>query len=511
MPCDRIVRVLGWIGLVALLIFPACSWNGISREGSKKTDSVTVAVSGGTSYVTYLDPTLQGLRYSPHTHIYDPIARYNPETRAWEPMLALSWERIDRTTIRFHLRPDVTFHNGSSFTAHDVKYSLDRIKDPEVASPDSGFYHAVSGAEVIDDYTVDVTGKAYGILPAMNVFLPVDQETFETVGPEAYNLNPVGTGPFKFREWELDDHITLEANPDYWGAVPKIKKLIFRFVSDRATRVLMVRSGEVDIIDEVPPDMIDDLDDAPNVDIRTVPSHRTNFVTVNAFRKPFDDVRVRKALAYAINWQDIVDKLYAGLGYQQAALTPKIIEYYDPNLQPYPYDPAEARRLLAEAGFPNGFTVDDPFKTSVGWLPIDNIASEVIVANLEAVGIRMGLWMAEEASYDDKWLNKDVTLGFYSCGNQMFAADFCYSAHFHPNFRGFYYNDPELTELLDGFSATGDPEKQEIIMRGIQEFVHENVPYIPGFVGHFIYAVNSDLKWKPSSDERVYLHNAEWR
>ena len=108
-------------------------------------------------------------------------------------------------------------------------------------------------------------------------------------------------------------------------------------------------------------------------------------------------------------------------------------------------------------------------------------------------------------------MNKDVTLGFYSCGNQMFAADFCYSAHFHPNFRGFYYNNPELTELLDSFSATGEPQKQKEIMWNIQEFVHENVPYVTGFVGHFIYAVNSDLKWEPSSDERVYLHNAEWR
>ena len=114
MPYDRIVRVLGSIALAVLSTFSACGWNGISRDAGTKKDSVTVAVSGGTSYVTHLDPTLQGLRYSPHTHIYDPIARYNPETRAWEPMLALSWERIDRATMRFHLRPNVTFHPAFS-------------------------------------------------------------------------------------------------------------------------------------------------------------------------------------------------------------------------------------------------------------------------------------------------------------------------------------------------------------------------------------------------------------
>ena len=155
--------------------------------------------------------------------------------------------------------------------------------------------------------------------------------------------------------------------------------------------------------------------------------------------------------------------------------------------------------------------MDDPFKTPVGWMPIDNIASEVIVANLEAVGIRMGLWMAEEASYNDKWLNKDVTLGFFSCGNQMFAADFCYNAHFHPNFRGFYFNHPQLTNMLDDFSDTVDPDQQRAAMKEIQRFVHENVGYIPGFVGDFIYGVNANLEWEPSSDERVYLHNAEWR
>ncbi len=511
----QVIRAVGWICLGVLLTLTACRKDGdpstVSREGGRRANSVTVAASGGASFVVYLDPTLQGLRFSPHTHIYDPIVRFNPETQQWEPMLAASWEAIDGNTMRFHLRSDVKFHNGSALTAHDVKFTLDRIKDTEIASPVGGFYHAVYGADVIDDYTVDVSGKAYGILPAMNVFMPVDKETFEKVGAEAYNLNPVGTGPYHFVEWELDDHITLRVNSDYWGDVPKISQVIFRFVSDRATKVLMLQSGEADIIDEVPPDMIAGLEKNPNVTIRTVPSHRTNFVTINTFREPFDDVRVRKAMAHAINWQEIIDKLYAGLGYRQAALTPKIIEHYDPNLEPYEYDPEKARQLLTEAGYPNGFTVDDPFKTSVGWLPIDNIASEVVVANLSAVGIKMGLWMAEETSYNDKWLNKDVTLGFMSCGNQMFAADFCYNAHFHPNFRGFYFNHPQLTRMLDDFSATVDPEKQKDAMNEIQKFVHDNVGYIPGFVGHFIYGVNANLKWEPSSDERVYLHQAEWR
>ena len=121
--------------------------------------------------------------------------------------------------------------------------------------------------------------------------------------------------------------------------MPGLLNLCAGFVSDRATKVLMLQSGEADIIDEVPPDMIDGLEKNPNVTIRTVPSHRTNFITINTFRKPFDDVRVRKAMAHAINWQEIIDKLYAGLGYRQGALTPKIIEHYNPNLQPYDYDP----------------------------------------------------------------------------------------------------------------------------------------------------------------------------
>ena len=512
---QQAIRAIGGICLGALLMLTACGKGsdpgaGPQEAGGRK-NSVTVAASGGASYVLYMDPTLQGLRFSPHTHVYDPIVRYNPGTQQWEPMLALSWERIDRNRMRFHLRREVEFHNGSPLTAHDVAFTLGRIKDPELASPVNGFYHAVSRAEVIDDHTFDVIGKAYGILPAMNVFMPVDQETFEAVGAEAYNLNPIGTGPYHFVEWELDDFITLRVNTDYWGETPKIEHVTFRFVSDRATKMLMLQSGEADIIDEVSPDMIDDLEKHPQIDVRSVPSHRTNFITINTFREPFDDVRVRQAMAHAIHWQEIIDKLYGGLGYRQAALSPKIIEHYDPDLEPYDYDPEKARQLLAEAGFPNGFTVDDPFKTPVGWMPIDNIASEVIVANLEAVGIRMGLWMAEEASYNDKWLNKDVTLGFFSCGNQMFAADFCYNAHFHPNFRGFYFNHPQLTNMLDDFSDTVDPDQQRAAMKEIQRFVHENVGYIPGFVGDFIYGVNANLEWEPSSDERVYLHNAEWR
>ena len=200
---QQAIRAIGGICLGALLMLTACGTGSDpgagSREAGGRKNSVTVAASGGASYVLYMDPTLQGLRFSPHTHVYDPIVRYNPGTQQWEPMLALSWERIDRNRMRFHLRRGVEFHNGSPLTAHDVAFTLGRIKDPELASPVNGFYHAVSRTEVIDDHTFDVIGKAYGILPAMNVFMPVDQETFEAVGAEAYNLNPDRHRPLPLR------------------------------------------------------------------------------------------------------------------------------------------------------------------------------------------------------------------------------------------------------------------------------------------------------------------------
>ena len=122
----------------------------------------------------------------------------------------------------------------------------------------------------------------------------------------------------------------------------------------------------------------------------------------------------------------------------------------------------------------------------------------------------MDLWSAEQASYWDKWLNKDITLGWLSCGNQTFAADFCYNAHFHPNFRGFYYNHPKLTKLLDQFAGTANKSEQKSLMSKIQNYVHDEVPYILGFVGDFMYGVSPSLNWDPSGDERIYLHHASW-
>ena len=278
------------------------------------------------------------------------------------------------------------------------------------------------------------------------------------LGADAYALNPVGTGPFKFVEWEVDDFMILEANPDYWGGAPKIKQVTFRWVAEAATKVAMLYAGEADIIDLVPPHLVEQIDSQPNFDSRTVGSMRAVFVTVNTFQEPFDDLRIRQAMAHAINWEAIIDQLYAGEAYKIAAVHPKDVEYFCEDIEPYSYDPDRAKELMTEAGHPDGF--DLTFDTPAGWFYLDKETSQIITNNLQEVGINAEFWSAERGTFWDKWVNRGSELSYMACGNVQGGADFCYRLHFHSARRGIYFNSPEIENLLDTFAQTTDPETQ---------------------------------------------------
>ena len=476
---------------------------------SEVKDSVTVAMSGGFAKLTSLDTTIEGPRHTIQNNVYDSLVRYNGETDEFEPMLAESWERIDDKTIRFHLKPNVKFHNGSPLTAEDVKFYIDRVKDPDVGSPAAFWYTPIDEARVVDELTVDLIGEPAAILNTANILQPIDKETFEQIGADEYAAKGNGTGPFKVVQWEPDDFIILEANQDYWGGAPKIKTLTFRFISEASTKVAMLYAGEADIIDLVPTHLIDLIDGQPEFDIRVTGSQRATFITVNTFQKPFDDVRVRQAMAYAINVKEIVDTLYESRGELLASTHPNTLEYFNDTLNPYPYDPDKARDLLAQAGYPDGFETN--FDSPAGWFFQDKETSQILVDQLAQVGIKAKFFSAELSTFFDKWVNKGSALAYMACGNIRGDVGFCFRLHFHSAARGIYYNSPEIEEIIDDLYAASDLAKRKDLAYELQKFVHDNVPYIPLYVADQIFAVASDLVWTPDVDERFYLHKAEWK
>ena len=472
-------------------------------------DSVTVVMSGGLSPLENLDTTISGLRFTVVANVYDPLVRYSAQDRVFEPKLATSWEQIDDKTIRFSLRPNVKFQSGAAFAADDVKFHIDRIKDPDVGSPANFWYAPVEEVKIVDNLTVDFVGESYGMLNVANILTPVDKETFDQIGADAYSQQGIGTGPFKVVQWEIDDFIDLEANPDYWDGAPQIKTLKFHWISEAATKVAMLLTDEADHIDLVPPHLAAQIDKQPQLDVREAGSQRAIFITLNTFEKPFDDVRVRQAMAYAINLEEIVDTLYAGKAVPLATTGANTIDYFNDGIKPYPYDPDKAKELLAAAGYPDGFetSLDSPS----GWFFLDKETGQVVVEQLGKVGINAEFWSAEIGTFWDKWVNKGSALAYMACGNVRGDMPFCYRLHYHSQARGIYYNSPEIEELIDGVYATSDPAEQKRLSFELQQFVHDNVPYIPLYQANQIFGVNSDLNWEPDGDERYYFHKASWK
>jgi peptide/nickel transport system substrate-binding protein len=328
-----------------------------------------------------------------------------------QPMLAESWSLPNPNTIEFKLRHGVVFHNGEPFDARSVKFSIARLLDPATASPNAGGWpKTLQGVTIVDDYTVDLVfsepdATIFDALAVSGAMLP--PRYYSEHPPDYLATHPVGTGPYTFVEWVKDDHTTLTANTGYWGTgtykgSPNVQTVVFRPVPAAGTRVADLLNGTADIISDVSPDDLDTLRGraADGFSVVTGSTSRLQFVMFMPKQPtdPLADRRVRQALNYAVDVDAIVQNLFKGLGTRQASPILVGALGYDPSVAPYPYDPARARQLLAEAGYPNGFSATMDVASS------DNPAEALAVAGqLQQVGVTVQPRMQELAQFNANW------------------------------------------------------------------------------------------------------------
>jgi peptide/nickel transport system substrate-binding protein len=323
------------------------------------------------------------------------------------PGLALSWTTVGTSTLEFALRDDVTFHNGEPFTAESVKFSVERMLAEEEA-PNQGKFTAIDSVEVIDDYTVQLhlnrpDGTIFDSLTSRLAMLP--PKYFEEVGAEGFAESPVGTGPFSFVEWMPDDHVTLAANENYWDGSykgkPQVDTVIFRPIPEAATRMAELQSGGVDIIQDVLPDQMDDLEASGLV---VVPDEAFQlqyvFLIADDESLPTYDVRVRQALNHAVDVDAIIENLLAGLGSHIASPIGPGYLGYNPDVKPYEYDPEKAKAMLAEAGYADGFetTLDS---TTAGHTDV----IDAVAGYLSEVGVDVTIQDYELGQFNQNWMD----------------------------------------------------------------------------------------------------------
>jgi peptide/nickel transport system substrate-binding protein len=327
----------------------------------------TIIIGMGTDRIVTLDPAAYRDRHTETIirNIFDGLV-----TRTWDgnvvPEIAESWERVSDTEWVFRLRKGIKFHDGSTLTADDVVFSINRVvleggMGDGMTSPRKGLLGTVQRAEKIDDSTVRVVlSEPFPVLLQAMVHVQIVPMAYvQSVGDDGFARQPVGCGPFRFVEGRLDDRVVMERFDDYWGGAPdippvgpaKVRRVIFRMMPDPTVRVAALMSGEVHIIQSVPPHMVAALEADSRIQVKTVEGTTAYNLEMNVAKPPFDDIRVRQAINYAIDWDAIIATIYENNASRLASPFLPSGFGYDPTVRPWPYDPAKARALLEEAGF----------------------------------------------------------------------------------------------------------------------------------------------------------------
>lgn len=506
--------------LLAVLILTGCGTNDVSNDSNAGNGSpaavkdVLVVAQGADAYT--MDPA-KHTTFPTATvlfHIYDPLVTLDEKGNI-RPCLAESWTTIDDNTWQFKLRQGVYFSNGEEFDAEAVKFTIDRVLDPKTNAPNRSRLAAIERVEIVDKYTVNIiTSEPYPTLLhslTENSFnsLIVPPKYMQENDEDILATKPVGTGPYELVEWVKDDHITLKAKTDYWGGTPAIKEIIFKPIPEVSTRVSELKSGGIDVAPAIDPELIPTLEEAEGTKVAVVPSDRLFFVVLNTLEGgPLADKRVRQALNYAVDVDAIIQSIMSGYGERLAVTLPKDAFGYDPSLTPYPYDPEKAKELLAEAGYPDGFTV--PFISRQGRYLKDKEIVEAVAGYLEQVGVKTEIQFVEPgvwAQISEKHERKGLSFpGWSGLDAELVWYPLLYSGQYQS-----YYSNPELDKLLDEGRSTVDEAKRKEAYSKAGRLIKEEAVHIPLFQVPHIHGLHSKLDWQPRMDEIMDFRKASFR
>jgi peptide/nickel transport system substrate-binding protein len=417
-------------------------------------------------------------------NMWDSLVFLNREGEI-EPALAESWEISEGgTEYTFHLREDVTFHNGEPFNADAVIFSYNRhAVDNEYTY--SYHWQRANSVEKIDDYTVKVSTEepdALFLRFVADYWTMIPPQYYQEVGEEGFVEHPIGTGPFMFEEWVKGDHITMKANPNYWReGQPKVETLIFRPIPESATRVAAIQTGEVDVVQRLSAEEAQSLLGAPNVKIIRYPAARIYYIAFNNLTtgvdQPTEDPRVRQAMNYAVDVDAIIDALFEGFAQPASGFVASSEMGYGA-VEPFGYDPDKARELLAEAGYPDGFEMD--MACPAGAYTFFEQVCEAVQGYLGDVGIETNLEIMESGHYWELEANKELPPLFGDSWSSAIGEAYQRMIGALDGWDASYssWSDPEIDRLLDEIARTVDFDEREALYGELQVYMQENPPFI---------------------------------
>lgn len=424
-----------------------------------------------------------------------------------EPALAMEWRRLDPRTMQFSLRPGVVFHDGSAFDASSVRYSFRRYLDPKTGFPGRGFVDSIDRVDIVDPLTVNIVTKYPDglLLNRLSFFLPiVPKGSFDGDEGARFSQRPVGTGPFRFERWNKGESIVFSANTSYWApGRPRVKTLEFRFIreDEQLSRLL---NGEIDLVTSLPGTQTMEVRRNPDFLLMKKPIYYTIGISPRTSSGPLADKRVRQAMNYALNKTDLIRYDLRGNGLALAALSIPGSFGHDPNLKPYPYDPARAKRLLEEAGFGDGITLKTIMEMNV------ERTGKVIAAQLEKAGIKLDITWAPDALTMEYIRKKQFDLVVGSAPNPILHPFFTQAIVLYSKSPYSLVRDRKYDAMLENMAQTLDPDEQAKLCRELERYVHEEALSLFTYQRIQTAAMRRGLHFQPYMSGMPYFHSVSW-
>jgi peptide/nickel transport system substrate-binding protein len=490
-------RLATAVALVATLATPAAAQRGVTITIAPPADAVTMDPGRSTQVLT--------VNY--YVNLYDTLTRWDTSLKL-QPGLATAWKSVGETVWDVTLRPNVKFHDGTPFTAEDVKAVYERNMAPGKTVVTAGFA-TIDKIEALTPTSLRITTKKPD--PLMPVRMAqmggyIYPKRFASDdGAKELARKPVGTGAYRFVEWIKDDRLVMEANGDWWGwggKPPAVDRLIWKPIPDDFARLSALQRGEVDVITNVPPDQM------KIVKTLAVTSSRFAVLSMNTTQAPLSDKRVRQALHYALDMPSIVKNLYAGQGKPFSGGVADTDFGFNPALKPYAYDPAKAKALLAEAGYAGQeLTMHAGFGTMVN----DKQLLETIADMWSQVGVKAKVEMMEMARRQKMNNDRSTPPNGMLLGNPqstLLDIDGCLWRIFHPNgFNGKYWVGSQpghrFHDIMEQGRYSLDQKKRKDLYVEATRIIHEEKPWIELFQEVVIYGVSKRVSFKPRADFRL--------
>jgi peptide/nickel transport system substrate-binding protein len=429
--------------------------------------------------------------------------------------LALSYERQAPDVWLFKLRPDVKFHNGESFTADAVKFTLERYLDPEEMAPNITFIAGnIKEMKVIDPLTIEITTKTpvFAFPADMTDLLVQPPKYFEEVGGrEGFAENPIGTGAYKFQRWVRGERIEYTRNDEWWDGTPYFENLVIRPIPDANTRVSALLANEIDFINAVPFERIKDIEGSPNHKVLTMPNERSIYCGMDTLNPPFNDKRVRQAMNYAVNWDAIVEQIFNNQVIRVTGGFSPVMLGDDPSITPYEYNLDKAKQLMQDAGMESGFDTYIVVAPGIeGAANLQDVA-QAMISDWAKINVRVDIELTDAAGFATRYH------GTRQPGGGAIKSGMYYFTHsgiqpggrhlgplFKSDTRGYYYQSAEADRLIDAYYASGDDEELKKNGSALKAFLKDDAPWVFMYQQPLVFGAAQSIQWQP--DYGYFIH-----